>query len=536
MNQPHGPQTNDTSRHPPALCVWSLLLLLAMLLGTGLRAREYLAKRSFWLDEVFLALGIVQKPWTTLFTEPLPHNQVAAPGFVAATKLCATIAGPNEWSLRLVPFLAGVAALIVFARVARRWLSPPHALLAMLLFAVSDHLIYYATEFKPYSLDVLATTLALDWALAEQTEQRVRVRDVALLSALLLSSFTAAILLAAAGLYRIAVARARLGEVRRLVALALSATPAVAANWLLGARFAARNTFLYDYWHYAFPNVPPRSLEDWNWFIWTFRGLFEHAFDAWSYLLVGALVAVGAVGHRKGLLGGSVIAVALGLAAARLYPFHGRTVLYLTPVVCLLVAAGLETVGRGRAAWLARVLIAALLLVPPGTVAAQYALKPRRRAPIRPLLEVLAHQRPGPEEVVTTWAAGFMYDYYRSILGLPARRPSGIAEWSGEPFRYRTAVQQALGDKPCWVVYYGIVDWRRGPIEAVAKEMEVLQSVLHTMGSVRELYRGPGAVLYRWRPRRRRASGDAKGSQPCRPHGGGVDSQAGGNGDRVGRS
>ena len=480
-----------TTRHWP---IW-----LAVAVGLALRLREYLACRSLWLDEVFLAGGIIDTPWYRLLIEPLPNNQVAAPLFVVLAKVATAALGPGEWAVRLIPFLAGCFSVVLFARVAGRYLSPGGAFVATLLFSLSDYLIYYTTDFKPYSLDVLCTVWLLGWAVAP-IDRAHSLQQRLLLSVLLLGSFTSGLVLLGAGLYRLVRSTGRSAELRALAVTGACLLPAAALSWLLGARYAAANVFLYQYWHYAFPTIPPRTLEDLNWFVWTFRGLFEHAFDAWSYTAVGFLFIAGMVLHRHGPLLALCVLVPLAAAAAKLYPFHGRTVLFLAPVVCLAVVAALNRLGRGAiglAAWLAAV---ALLTVPALVVATRYAVHPRQRAPIRLLLERLTELDLDDGDVVTNWLGGFVYDYYRKMLPLPRRRPTSLGEWNGDRATYEEAVRTALQDRPTWFVYYGVVDWRRGPVSAVYEETRALEEALGRTGEFRVLYRRPGAILYHWQP------------------------------------
>src|SRR6202022_5162447 len=83
----------------------------------------------------------------------------AAPGFLAVQRLVVMTFGPTEFAIRLFPFLCGIFALLFFTRLSRAILPPSGALIAISLFALSDHLIYYSSEGKQYSVDVFGTIL-----------------------------------------------------------------------------------------------------------------------------------------------------------------------------------------------------------------------------------------------------------------------------------------------------------------------------------------------------------------------------------------
>jgi hypothetical protein len=62
------------------------LLWLIMGLGVALRFAQYLANRSLWLDEAFLALNVVQRSFSQLF-QPLDDEQVAPIAYLLAENL-----------------------------------------------------------------------------------------------------------------------------------------------------------------------------------------------------------------------------------------------------------------------------------------------------------------------------------------------------------------------------------------------------------------------------------------------------------------
>src|SRR5947208_3639344 len=73
-------------------------------LGIILRCGQYLANRSLWLDESFLALNIVQRSFSQLL-QPLSYGQGAPIAFLLVEKSFLQAFGNNEYTLRLFPFL-----------------------------------------------------------------------------------------------------------------------------------------------------------------------------------------------------------------------------------------------------------------------------------------------------------------------------------------------------------------------------------------------------------------------------------------------
>jgi hypothetical protein len=137
------------------------LCLALLLLGAALRLWQYAADASQWLDELALSRGILGLSWTALWSGPLPFAQVAPKGFALLEKAGSALWGASDYGLRLVPLAASLAALWLFARLARRLLATAAAVaFAVALFALQPELIRYAAQVKPYASDV-ALALAL---------------------------------------------------------------------------------------------------------------------------------------------------------------------------------------------------------------------------------------------------------------------------------------------------------------------------------------------------------------------------------------
>src|SRR5262249_24317018 len=133
-----------------------------------------LLNRAMWLDEGMLRGNVVDVPVFD-FSEPLKSDQLAPLGFLLVERLLASLVSSRNYVHRFLPLPAGVAALELFPRMAPRLLSRRAALVALVLIALSDDLVYYSSEFKPYSLDLffgVAITLAAVSALGREPPMR----------------------------------------------------------------------------------------------------------------------------------------------------------------------------------------------------------------------------------------------------------------------------------------------------------------------------------------------------------------------------
>jgi len=252
-----------------------------VLFGLALRLRQYLIGRSLWLDEAMLALNILRRDFAGLF-QPLDDHQGAPVGFLLLEKLVVTLLGNHELTLRLIPLMAGCAALPLFALLLRQGLGKTGRLTALALFAAGAPLVYYASEVKQYSLDVLIAILLL-WlagealATAQTTESNdrrkfVKIRGIRVSHILLACvgivavwcSHPAVFVLAGVGmtllLHDLFARDAR--QLRTTLAMIALWVASFALLYFASLRELSANTFLHEYWVNSFMPLPPWS--DWN--------------------------------------------------------------------------------------------------------------------------------------------------------------------------------------------------------------------------------------------------------------------------------
>jgi hypothetical protein len=368
-------------------CVEERPLETLFWLGAILRVVEYLGGRPYWMDEGSLRANLVGRPILD-FSHPLTADQLAPFGFLIVERAVVALFGGSVYATRLIPLACGIAALGLFRLLAERLLSRPAAVVAMVLFAFSDDLIYYASELKPYSWD-LAIGLVVTLVSLEELRGAPSRRRLGLLAAVVIgapwTSFPSAFVVAGCGLAVLA-DRLRAGRRRDAGTLVL-----VAAGWAVSLGFAYRAssrllnaaTSMYVFWNFAFPPFPPTTRKA----LATTAGILLETLVtplnlippilpyAFAVLAV-ALLALGAAafGRRDPSALAILVAplvLALAASAARKYPFHGRLIVWLAPVFFVLIAEGTRVV-RDRAGRPLHVVVLALLLAYPCGAAAYH--------------------------------------------------------------------------------------------------------------------------------------------------------------------
>lgn len=422
-----------------------LNLAIAALLAAGLllRLRQYFSGRSLWLDEAMLALNIVQRDFLGLL-KPLDYDQGAPLGFLLAQKLVASLFSDGELSLRLLPLLAGIAALLLYPLLLGRFLKPAGLLTALALFAANPGLVYYSSELKQYNVDVLAAMLVALCLPQMQNGPLTKMDDgekpgfsPSSISRLILIgcvlpwfSHPAIFMLAGLGLTLLWQARhhrqnlAWYGLVIALWLLSFALLMTLSLGGLMS------NRYLLDYWGEFFM---PLSADLHAWLAGKIPSLFSSTnlvnliIPGWLGLLLAALGAIQLFQKDRHWLGVLLLPLFFTLAASalRIYPFGERMLLFCLPLVIALLAAGLERfsawvnampwgLGTERAVAL---ILAGILCFGPTQTSLKRLIEPVVRENMHPALSTLrAKYRPN-DPIYVYYGAVPAFLYYAPRYG-----------------------------------------------------------------------------------------------------------------------
>jgi hypothetical protein len=493
--------SQKTHRAPAWMPSNQALVWAFMSLGIALRLRQYLFDRSLWNDETELVMNILRLSPTELL-EPLNRGQIAPVGFLWLEKFSVHYLGTSEIALRLVPLLCGVSSLFLFLAVARRFLTAGAIPIAVALFAISDPVIYYASEVKQYSSDmVVALLLYLVMDALFAAHLRVRSAIIAALvgGVAVWCSLSAVFILVGIGLAA-AWVTARRGS-RSFLLLAI---PAIVwtGNWFLYYVISLRKSAiiyhgLREYWQAAFAPLPPTSVADVLWYESTFFDLFRSPAGLTLVGIAAVAAFLGANEFRK-RDDGKFLVLILPIVAALLassfhrYPFQGRLLLFLTPSLLLFVAAGLEAVKQMT--WeVARplgALLIGLLFLDPMLTAARHFVKPQGVEEVRSAIDYIQSHR-SPEDI--------LYCYYSAELPLQYYRERGrigtIEQITGVASRenwqrYSDDLDRLRGQKRVWILFSHV--WH----SAGADEQAIFLSHLDRIGRRLDSMQATGASAY----------------------------------------
>ena len=405
---------------------WSLIVL-----GIVLRLRQYLTNRSFWADEASLAYNLATRSFSGL-TQPLDYHQGAPIGFLFIEKLSMLLFGNNEYALRLFPLISGILAIILLYFIACRYFGVS-GMFAVLIFSVGWQLIYYSSELKQYSSDVMIALL-LVYLASRCIQQEVRLRDFLFLSVggviALWVSHPSAFVLAGIGVVLLIEKLSRKDDIpfAWIIAMGLAWTGSFILEYYVSLKVLAADEFMQAYWDKAFMPLPPWS--DWNWFLRTYLSLLLMSLNTHvtAVIIVAVLVLIGTLSLLNRdrtvallvLLPGACTFLA---SALQKYPLKDRFMLFLIPFLLLWISEGLRRIftltskwNRGLAFTLAGLPVI-LLIWPPGTTLDQF-FSTTRGSDVRPVIQYVAKNR-RPDDVIYVYhATDPAFHYYAPLYGL----------------------------------------------------------------------------------------------------------------------
>ena len=433
--------------------IW-IATAISVAVGAVLRIRQYLTGRSLWHDEVMLASNILGRSYGDLL-KPLDHAQGAPLGFLLIEKAAVNLLGQDEFALRLFPFLSGMLALLIFPFAARKYLSPRKAVWAVILFSFANPFIYYASEVKQYSGDVLATVLCLVLFLF-MLERKLHAVDVFWLGVLgvvlIWLSHPVIFVLSATGLVIVLISlrERELTKMGLVMLVGLVWGASFLLIMIVSLESLTQNQTLLRFWSGGFVPSIAHPVQLFDWLLHKLLVMFDQGIGLPLSGLALALSLFGAFAmarRDKPRFFNLVLPILFVLMASYLqrYPFMGRLILFLAPLVILLLAEGIEqflTLPDSSYFKAASWLVVFLLLIQPVRQALEYAWYPRLGEDIVPAIEYAHQNWLEGDAIYVYYGSNAAFTYYlprfpfpeESIIRGTNRRKIGQNTWTNWTF------------------------------------------------------------------------------------------------------
>ncbi len=479
---------------------WSVAVIIA--LGVFFRVVPYVLNRSLWIDEAYVSMNILNRSWAGL-VQPLDYDEVAPLGFLFAQKGIVSLFGNNEYSLRLLPLLAGIGALLLFYTLARRCLSRNTALLALTLFALLNSHIYYSSEAKQYSTDVLITILLLLSAhnlLQSSQRNWLAPAWLGIGGAIAVwfshpSVFVLAGIGVTLGIYYWAKC-----NYRSLVALICAGALWVvsfAALYTVSLRHLAENASLDSQWQFALAPLPFHPITMLRWLATVLMGIFTEPLNLQLPGLALFCLVVGTAAllmQRQWSLALWLTPLGFTLIAAifQQYPFSGRLLLFLIPMLLLILAHGAIQVyasTRDQGIFVGILLVSLIVFSSLGKAVVHLEI-PRAREEIKPVLAYLRDHFQESDTLYVYYWGQFTLKYYQEAYGIHDY-VLGV-RWNENSWNLGADdLNKLRGRKRVWVLF---TQGFRGNDEE--PEEKFLRFNLDRLGTLVSLNRATGASIY----------------------------------------
>jgi hypothetical protein len=492
---PQGLGVRSTPRQTLSI-VLSVLAASAVTLGILVRVVQWFFNRSLWLDEIGLAQTLFERSYAGLF-QPLGDMQSAPPAFLVVSKGLTQVMGTDEQVLRAVPLLAGISSLYLFHVLARKWLPRDRALGALAVFALLHPLIYYSTEFKPYSSDV-TVTLGL-YLIALHYDRRNLTPSAALTfgaigAAALWWSFPSVFVLAGIGA-ALGMSAVWRRDWRRAALLATSFAFWVSSfslYYLLILRTASQDPELAEFWQSAFMPLPA-GLDTLEWLYRNVAPMFANpgGFDRSG--LAGWLCLLGCAAllfkDRK-KLAFLVLPFCFVLIASAFekYPFRERLLLFLVPSMLLLIIEGIGAIQEkvGRYGPIIAVVLLGVLGYGPVRLAGYHVSHPVWREETKPVLAYIRSNWQKGDRMYVYYAGRRSFWYYGPAFGFGPEDAVIGSESRKDLEVYRRELDRFKGEQRVWIYFAHIL----------AREEAFIVSHLNSLGVQKLFYEATDAKAY----------------------------------------
>lgn len=326
-----------------------VIICLIIIFGIYLRVNQYLQNRNLWLDECFFAFSVFDND---LFNnlQLQKYNQLSPLGFVFIEKFIVSLFGHSEYALRFFPLICGIASILLFYRLLKYFYSGIALIIPLSLFSFSSQLIYFSSEAKQYSSDVLITILLVLTGLKLQDKNTNNtLKNLILYSSVfyIFFSLTSVFTLSAITIYFLTkyfiLNRKLLVKENVIFSIGWISGFIVYLNYNYDTHI--RNTPLHNFWQSGYISEKTSALtilkEAFN-----YIELKDFNFD-FCIFIIGVISIL----LRKKILGLYLITPLILLIISsflKLYPASGRLILFSIPIVFLIIGECIDFITSSK--------------------------------------------------------------------------------------------------------------------------------------------------------------------------------------------
>lgn len=479
----------------------TLMIISLCLLGAFLRLYFYVFNRSLWLDEAMLALNIVRRSIFDLF-KPLDLNQGAPIGFLLMEKIVSSIFGARDYILRLIPLIGGLLSIPLIFLVSRKFGSRFYVFVSLCLFIFSSKLIYYSSELKQYSTDVLIALLLFYLGIL-CLEDNTNFRPIIFfgIAGSFASWFSHPAVFMVAGIYfTLALDFVIKKEFQRLI-------------WLIGAvvvwgisfgllyfvnlRYYTANDYLLQYWRSGFAPLPWNNI---NWYLNAYKNILIDPAALPVNIITAGILILGVVSFsirrwQYVVLLLSNIPFLIIASGLEKYPIKERMILYLLPIIFLLLAEGIDRVRielkrfNRAVSFIVAATIAVYFLYSPAIITYKNLKSPPNAENIKLAMSFIRDNLQSSDVVYVYYGAYPAFEFYAPFYNLQNKYV--IGDWErDDPAKYLVEIDKLKGNNRVWIIFSHICSIGICSVN----EYDYISEHLNTIGYLIDKFSNHGAI------------------------------------------
>lgn len=469
---------------------FAIYFLIAV--GIGIRLFHFFYNRSLFIDELYLDINLIKMSFWELATLPFEYEQKAPIGYLWAVKLCVILFGKGEKALRLFSLLCGISSLFFFIPVARYYLKGWGVVLAVGVLSISWAVIYHSVEAKQYITELWATVLALLLYTRYNRSTTVGPLLVWGVAGGLLLWFSFSLIFVLAGIGTAVSLDVLLKkEWKRFFTYLIPFSLWVVSFGLLYLLFLGKyhqSGWLIDFFdkaYDAFMPLKPTSFSDIIWFIRTPYSLLHYPLGLLLNLdgsgitsssvkfilklgwIPALVICYGMVMYfLKSRVNFFVLFLPIVFAfiasGLKVYPIYARFVLFLSPIIALFLAFGMERISQvfNHNKKVVGILLL-LLLTPPLFNSIRQVIDPKimSAATEREVMLFVNENYKQGDAVYVFWNMRHAYGYYKEAYNLKytATQAGYVKHVSSGPEEYinnlKPDFKNFKGKKRLWFIY-----------------------------------------------------------------------------------
>ena len=257
-----------------------------------------------------------------------------------------------------------------------------------------------------------------------------------------------------------------------------------------------RNQYLLDFWSDSFLPFPPGSLSDIKWYLNTLLIIFEQPIGLGSSgiaifaFLVGSIIIFS---QKKIIFFILILPILFTLLTSglKLYPFRGRLLLFITPILLIFIAEGAEEIRVKTRATSATTGIAFLCLMFSLSLinTTNSLIRPQSTEEIKPVINYIKKHEQSGDVLYLYYGSIHQYKYYAKKFNLSNSYIEGVRSrqnWTN----YVSDINKLRGNKRVWILFSHVYT-----LEGIDEEKFFLYN-LNNIGTELENFKSTGASVY----------------------------------------